>query len=52
MTSNYISTDIVGNILNNSSSDINNKNYQRKVQNDVDYTNTTGDTLTGDVNFK
>ena len=51
MTSNYISTDIAGNILNNSSNDDNNKNYPTKVQNDIDYINAIGDTLTGDLNL-
>ena len=47
----YISTDIAGNILNNSSNDSNNKNYPTKVQNDIDYANATDDTLTGDLNL-
>ena len=48
MTSNYISTDIAGNVLNSNSND-NNENYPTKLQNDIDYLNTTGDTLTGDL---
>ena len=48
MTSNYISTDIAGNVLSGNSND-NNENYPTKLQNDIDYLNTTGDTLTGDL---
>ena len=51
MTSNYISTDIAVNILNNSSNDNSNKNYSTEVQNDINYINATGDTLTGDLNL-
>ena len=49
MTSNYISTDIAGNVLSGNSNDNNNENYPTKLQNDIDYLNTTGDTLTGDL---
>ena len=51
MTSNYISTDIAGNVLSGNSNDNNNENYPTKLQNDIDYLNTTGDTLTGDLNL-
>ena len=52
MTSNFISTDIAGNVLGGGSSNKNNnKNYPTKLQNDIDYINTTGDTLTGDLNL-
>ena len=53
MTSNFMSTDIAGNVLGGgNSNENNNKNYPTKLQNDIDYINTTGDTLTGDLNFK
>ena len=52
MTSNYISTDIAGNVLSGISTDNNNnENYPTKLQSDIDYLNTTGDTLTGDLNI-
>ena len=52
MTSNYISTDIAGNVLSGNSNDKNNnENYPNKLQNDINYLNTTGDTLTGDLNL-
>ena len=50
MTSNFISTDIAGNVLGGGNSDENNNSYLTKLQNDIDYINTTGDTLTGDLN--
>ena len=34
-----------------SSSDINEVRYTTKIQNDIEYVNTTGDTLTGDLNL-
>ena len=51
MTSNFISTDIAGNVLGNGNSNENNRNYSTKLQNDIQYINTTGDTLTGDLNL-
>ena len=52
MISNFISTDIAGNVLGNgNSNEIYNKNYPTKLQNDIDYIITTGDTLKGDLNL-
>ena len=43
MTSNFISTDIAGNVLSSDSSTGNNNNYSTKLQNDIDYVNGSGD---------
>ena len=44
MTSNFISTDIAGNVLGGGNSNENNiKNYPTKLQNNVDYINASGD---------
>ena len=51
MTSNFILTDIAGNILSGTSSNEKNNNYPTKLQNDVDFINTSGDTLPGDLNL-
>ena len=56
MTSNYTSTDIAGNVLGNvfdsaSQNGNSNSNNPTKLQNDIDCTNTTGNTLTGDLNL-
>ena len=51
MTSNFISTDIAGNVLGSDSSTENDNKYPTKLQNDIDYINASGDTLTGDLNL-
>ena len=51
MTFNFISTDIAGNVLGGGNSNENNNNYPTKLQNDIDYINASGDTLTGDLNL-
>ena len=52
MTSTFISTDIAGSVLGGGHSNENNNNNPTKLQNDIDYINTTGDTLAGDLNLK
>ena len=51
MTSNFIPTDIAGNVLGGGNSNENNNNYPTKLQNDIDCINAGGDTLTGDLNL-
>ena len=51
MTSNFISTDIAGNILGGGNPNEISNSYPTKLQNHIDYINTTGDTLTGDLNL-